>query len=180
MERAGADLDVDGLLDDAAAVGPELAEREDEVLQVHAAARDPTVGRPTVKHAARAKCARILDVLGSPTASVDAMVRECVRLCSSLRSLCPGCSLILDFSDSAAAADAMTDAPYTQAQCDYKEPNDSSPTAAMVDRRRHGPRRDLRAATAAEDHDFYKFTRRRRDDRHVAIQFTNRPAATST
>ena len=38
VERAGADLDVDGLLDDTAALGPEPAEREDEVLQVHARA----------------------------------------------------------------------------------------------------------------------------------------------
>jgi hypothetical protein len=35
MERARADFDIDGLFDHAASVCPELAEREDEVLQVH-------------------------------------------------------------------------------------------------------------------------------------------------
>src|SRR5690606_9749957 len=37
MERAGADLDVDRLLHDAAAIGPVLLQREDEILQVHGA-----------------------------------------------------------------------------------------------------------------------------------------------
>ena len=59
------------------------------------------------------------------------MVRECVRL-FIVASLCPGCSLILDFSDSAAPHDAMADTPYTQAQCDYMEPNDSITAPTVV------------------------------------------------
>jgi hypothetical protein len=43
MERTGTDLDVDRLLDDTTAARPELLEREDEILQVHARSGDPTV-----------------------------------------------------------------------------------------------------------------------------------------
>ena len=67
-----------------------------------------------------------------------------------------GCSWILDFSDSAIPKDAHTDAPYTQDECDYKEPNDSAATAAPVTVADTGP-----AAICAgdpEDHDFYSFT----------------------
>ena len=37
MKRAGADRDVDRLLDHAAMLRPEFSEGEDEILQVHAA-----------------------------------------------------------------------------------------------------------------------------------------------
>jgi hypothetical protein len=101
------------------------------------------------------------------------MVRECVPLLFA--ALCPGCSLILDFSDSAAPKDASIDAVYTQEQCDYKEPNDDVASAAMVVAGDMGPAAICAAMSGgAEDHDFYKFT--------VAtvpftagIQFTNRP-----
>lgn len=67
-----------------------------------------------------------------------------------------GCSLILDFSDQAIPKDAAPDAPYTQAECDYKEPNNTPATAALITPADTGP-----AAICAgdpEDHDFFKFT----------------------
>ena len=82
------------------------------------------------------------------------MVRE---LAASLLWLwAAGCSLILDFSDNAIPKDAAPDAPYTQAECDYKEPNDTLATAASITPADTGP-----AAICArnpEDRDFYKFT----------------------
>jgi hypothetical protein len=82
------------------------------------------------------------------------MVRE---LAASLLWLwAAGCSLILDFSDKAIPKDAAPDAPYTQAECDYKEPNDTAAAAAVITPADTGP-----AAICAgnpEDHDFYKFT----------------------
>ena len=67
-----------------------------------------------------------------------------------------GCSLILDFSDSAIPTDAAIDTPYTQAECDYKEPNDTLETAAMITPADVGPA--AICAGASEDHDFYRFT----------------------
>lgn len=101
------------------------------------------------------------------------MVRECVPVL--VAALCPGCSLILDFSDSAAPKDASIDAVYTQEQCDYKEPNDSVTDAPMVVAGDMGPAA-ICAPTggAAEDHDFYKFTVATVPFT-VGIQFMNRP-----
>lgn len=82
------------------------------------------------------------------------MVRECVAALLALPAV--SCSWILDFSDSAIPKDAQVDAPYTQAECDYKEPNDTVATAAVITPADTGP-----AAICAgdvEDHDFYKFT----------------------
>jgi hypothetical protein len=99
------------------------------------------------------------------------MVRECARL-FILASLCPGCSLVLDFSDSAAPHDAMADTPYTQAECDFMEPNDSLATPAMVSATDTGPA--AICAGTPEDHDFYKFTVAGTGPVTVAITFTNR------
>ena len=100
------------------------------------------------------------------------MVRECVPL--FIAALCPGCSLILDFSDSAAPKDAAIDAVYTQEQCDYKEPNDAVAEAQMVVAGDMGPAAICAAmAGGAEDHDFYKFTVATVPFT-VGIQFTNR------
>jgi hypothetical protein len=99
------------------------------------------------------------------------MVRECVPLL--IAALCPGCSLILDFSDSAAPKDAAIDAVYTQAECDYKEPNDDVASAQMVVAGDMGPAA-ICAAMGAEDHDFYKFTATTTPFT-VGINFTNRP-----
>lgn len=86
------------------------------------------------------------------------MVRESLLLACALSA--PGCSFILDFSDSAGVHDAALDGPYTQAECDYKEPNDTLDTAAVID-----PASDMGpgaickpAAGATEDDDYYKFT----------------------
>ena len=100
------------------------------------------------------------------------MVRECVAL--SIVALTPGCSLILDF-DEGTPSDASIDTPYTQAECDYKEPNDSIATAMVLAAGETGP-----AAICApmagnpEDHDHYKFTAASAMVT-VAITFTNRP-----
>jgi hypothetical protein len=71
-----------------------------------------------------------------------------------------GCSLILDFSDQAIPRDAHVDAPYTQAECDYKEPNDTLATAAMITPADTGPAAICAGSGvgSGEDHDFYKFT----------------------
>src|SRR3954469_5961995 len=102
------------------------------------------------------------------------MVRECVPLV--IAALCPGCSLILDFSDSAAPHDAAIDAVYTQAQCDLYEPNESVDMPYIVAAGDMGPAAICAPTTTggAEDHDFYKFTVTQVPFT-VGIQFTNRP-----
>ena len=100
------------------------------------------------------------------------MVRECVSL--AIAALCPGCSLILDFSDGARPADASIDAVYTQEQCDYKEPNESVADAQMVVAGDMGPAAICAPiAGGAEDRDFYKFSVAGTSF-SVGIQFTNR------
>lgn len=100
------------------------------------------------------------------------MVRECVAL--SFAALLPACSLILDF-DEAPPADASIDGPFTQAECDYKEPNESVTEAAMVEATDTGPAAICAPTSGSpEDHDFYKFTVVNTTVT-VAIQFTNRP-----
>jgi hypothetical protein len=97
------------------------------------------------------------------------MVRECVAL--AVVALMPACSLILDF-DEAPPSDASIDAPYTQAECDYKEPNDSPSAPAMVEATDTGPAAICAGST--EDQDFYKFTVVNATVT-VSIAFTNRP-----
>src|SRR3954465_5735241 len=83
------------------------------------------------------------------------MVRECLIALPAI--VCAGgCSLVLDFSSSAVPVDAMIDAPYTQDQCDYKEPNDTIDTAAVITPADVGPA--AICASDPEDHDLYKFT----------------------
>ena len=82
------------------------------------------------------------------------MVRELVA--SLLLLAATGCSLILDFSDNALPKNTTPDAPYTQAECDYKEPNDTAATAAAITPADTGPAAICAGAT--EDHDFYRFT----------------------
>jgi hypothetical protein len=103
------------------------------------------------------------------------MVREYVHL-ASLAALLPACSLILDFSDGAAPADAAIDAVYTQAECDYKEPNDTIGTAAPITTSDTGPAAICaRAPGEPEDRDFYKFTVAGSSVVTLSITFTNRP-----
>jgi hypothetical protein len=81
------------------------------------------------------------------------MVRECA--CVLLVSAA-GCSLVLDFSDQAIPGDAQADAPYTQTECDYKEPNNTAAMAAPVSPSDAGPA--AICPGTVEDHDFYRFT----------------------
>jgi hypothetical protein len=81
-----------------------------------------------------------------------------VWLCSFVGLALPGCSLILNFSDSAAPIDApIPDAPYTQAECAYDEPNDSLATAASVTTADVGPAAICPTTTGTDDLDFYRF-----------------------
>lgn len=86
------------------------------------------------------------------------MRRECIA--SVVLAACPGCSLLLDFSDSAAPHDAMIDAPYTPDQCAYGEPNDSLATPLVIAATDTGPGAICPDASGAgvDDHDFYRFT----------------------
>ncbi|HEY5925518.1 MAG TPA: hypothetical protein VIV11_27725 [Kofleriaceae bacterium] len=90
-------------------------------------------------------------------------------------ALSPGCSLILDFSESA-PVDASFDAPYTQAECDYMEPNDSPMSPMTITATDMGPAAICAPSSSggAEDIDNYKFTAASATV-IVAIQFTNRP-----
>jgi hypothetical protein len=80
--------------------------------------------------------------------------RRCAALAVALA--CPGCSLILDFSDSAAPKDAAIDGPYTAAECAYMEPNDTPAEAMMIT-----PGVDMGPAAICAgptvDEDWYKF-----------------------
>ena len=69
-----------------------------------------------------------------------------------------GCSLILDFSDGAIPVDATADTPFSQAECDYKEPNDSIAIAAVFDPAEVGPAAICSTTEGVDDHDFYRFT----------------------
>ena len=94
-------------------------------------------------------------------------------LAIALAALLPGCSLILDFSDSAAPHDAPSDVPYTAAECSYDEPNDSFATAAMI-----APGTDTGPAAicpgTTPDEDWYKFAvPSTATTVTVAIQFKN-------
>jgi hypothetical protein len=67
-----------------------------------------------------------------------------------------GCELILDFSDSQIPIDAAPDAPYTDDECAYKEPNDTVASAQPIAPGETGPA--AICANDPEDLDFYKFT----------------------
>jgi hypothetical protein len=100
------------------------------------------------------------------------MMRECVAL--AIAALTPACSLLLDF-DEKPPADASIDTPYTQAECDYKEPNESVTAPAMVAATDTGPAAICAPAMGnPEDLDFYSF-KVASATVTVAIQFTNRP-----
>jgi hypothetical protein len=88
--------------------------------------------------------------------------------------LASGCSLVLDFSKDAIPVDAEIDGPYTQAECDYKEPNDSVDLAALVTPADVGPAAICAGAT--DDRDFYRFTVPAMTAKvTVRVSFVNRP-----
>ena len=101
------------------------------------------------------------------------MARE--WLVSLLIATVPGCSLILDFSDSAAPHDAAIDTPYTADQCAYGEPNDSFDTATVIVAGTDtGPGAICPTMTGVDDVDYYKFTvPAGTTSTTVAIMFTN-------
>jgi hypothetical protein len=76
----------------------------------------------------------------------------------ALAALAGGCSLVLDFSQSAVPVDAEIDAPFNQAECDYKEPNDSPDTAAVLVAGDVGPAAICFGSGGLDERDFYKFT----------------------
>ena len=84
---------------------------------------------------------------------------------------------MLDFSNDAIPKDAAIDAPYTQDECDYKEPNDTPDTAAVIMAGDTGPAAICAHAGDAggQDLDYYKFTVSAAATVTIAIQFTNRP-----
>lgn len=100
-----------------------------------------------------------------------AWVGACVGLPAIFASA--GCSLILDFSDSAIPVDATADSAFSQAECDFKEPNDNAGVAAMVDVTEVGPA--AICADGFDDHDFYKFTLPANSSVNVSINFTSSP-----
>ncbi|MBA3457086.1 MAG: PPC domain-containing protein [Deltaproteobacteria bacterium] len=103
------------------------------------------------------------------------MVRECLQGLGVTVALGPaaGCSLALDFSDDAIPIDAQPDAPYTDEQCAYMEPNNSSAEAVAITPADTGPA--AICDEAPEDHDFYKFTvPAATASVTVKINFTNR------
>jgi hypothetical protein len=101
------------------------------------------------------------------------MVRECLVGLALLSAT--GCSLVLDFSNSAIPIDAQIDAPYSQEQCDYKEPNDTFDVAQVVTSADTGT--GAICAGEVEDHDFYKFSVPGGTTMvAVKITFTNRPS----
>lgn len=97
-----------------------------------------------------------------------------VALAGALASLA-GCSVLLDFSKGAIPADAMIDAPFTQAACDYKEPDDTFDSAAPITSADSGPAAICPHTPGVDDLDFYRFTVPAGTTKvTVAIQFQNR------
>jgi hypothetical protein len=100
------------------------------------------------------------------------MVRECVAL--AIAALTPACSLFLDF-DEKPPPDAAIDGPYTQAECEYMEPNDDVTMPPMIVATDTGPAAICKPMTGnPEDVDYYKFTVSSATVM-VGIMFTNRP-----
>jgi hypothetical protein len=69
-----------------------------------------------------------------------------------------GCSLFLDFSEGAIPEDATPDSPFSQAECEFKEPNDSVAEAVLLDVSEAGPGAVCERNVGVQDRDFYRFT----------------------
>jgi hypothetical protein len=101
------------------------------------------------------------------------MVRECVTAVSALGlALLTGCSLILDFSG---PSETPIDAPFTQAECDFKEPNDTIETAAVLDVAEVGPAAICSATAGVDDHDFYRITLPANSSASFKVTFLSSP-----
>jgi len=86
------------------------------------------------------------------------MVREWLHALVTIASSCglTGCSLVLDFSEGAIPKDAQADAAFSQAECDFNEPNNSVGEAMLIDATTVGPA--AICAVGFDDTDFYRFT----------------------
>jgi hypothetical protein len=84
----------------------------------------------------------------------------------------PGCSLLLDF-DQAVPADAAPDSPFTQAECDYLEPNEDVGTSKQITPADTGPAA-ICNVTGGDDLDFYSFVASS-SPTTIAITFVQRP-----
>ena len=69
-----------------------------------------------------------------------------------------GCSLILDFSDDAIPKDATADSPFSEAECEFKEPNDNAAEAQPFAASDVGPAAICERIAGVQDKDFYRFT----------------------
>jgi Bacterial pre-peptidase C-terminal domain len=81
------------------------------------------------------------------------MVRECAA--ALVVWLGSGCSLILDFSGT---TKAPPDAPFSDAECAFKEPNDTAQSAVALALTDVGPAAICSTTMGVDDHDFYKIT----------------------
>jgi hypothetical protein len=81
------------------------------------------------------------------------MVRECATALAVCLS--SGCSLILDFSGD---SKPPVDAPFTDAECAYKEPNETLATAAELGIGDVGPAAICPPMMGVDDRDFYRIT----------------------
>ncbi|MDQ3341013.1 MAG: pre-peptidase C-terminal domain-containing protein [Myxococcota bacterium] len=81
------------------------------------------------------------------------MVRECATALAVC--LLSGCSLILDFSSE---GKPPIDAPFNDAECAFKEPNDTLATAATLGLGDVGPAAICSQTMGVDDRDFYKLT----------------------
>jgi hypothetical protein len=80
-----------------------------------------------------------------------------VRECATALALCllSGCSLILDFSGE---SKPPIDAPFSAAECAFKEPNDTAATAIILGLADVGPAAICSQTMGVDDHDFYRVT----------------------
>ncbi|MDQ3370302.1 MAG: PPC domain-containing protein [Myxococcota bacterium] len=98
------------------------------------------------------------------------MVRECLAVLALVPGT--GCSLILDFSESAVTP---PDAAFSQAECDFKEPNNALAEAALFDPADVGPAAICTAPGATDDRDFYKLTVPAATSVTITITFVSTP-----
>lgn len=84
-----------------------------------------------------------------------------------------GCSLVLDFSDGAIPKDAAIDAAFSQAECEFKEPNDTAASAAEFAVAEVGPAAICNGSF--DDHDFYKVVVPANSRVSVKISFESSP-----
>ncbi len=98
------------------------------------------------------------------------MVRECLVVLALVHGT--GCSLVLDFSESAVTP---PDAAFTPAECDFKEPNNALADAQIFDPAEVGPAAICTAAGATDDRDFYKLTVPAATTVKITITFVNTP-----